>query len=203
MIKFKKYFPNKNFYLTANHVVYIPLFTFLFILIINDSFLKNENIASFFTFLIVINLVVIIVFVIICHFLQQKNHGSFIGHVEFYEDKVINDLQEIDINAIERIDFSIGPRYGQYRDGFRASDIRPRKSNGNANVFYITLKDKSTISGIFHLGASDDFFKQMRELLIVYHLKGKIPFLTLLEYLGIHDYQKIQVFKREIYSKKI
>jgi hypothetical protein len=201
--KFKIHIPNKRYYLTINHIIYVPLFALGTILTVNQKIIKNENIESVTVTLLCINILIFMVFLVMCHFMQQKNRGTNLTHIEFHEDKIVNYNNEISLLNIEQIDFYIGPRLGQYAYGFHKTDLTPRLSNGNSSCIWITMKDKTTISNFIHLDSSEDFFKKMRKYLITYHLKGLIPFLRLIELLDIYDYQEIQEFKKQIYLNPV
>jgi hypothetical protein len=170
--------------------------------LLNEEFWKNENLKALLIFLITLNLVVIVIFMVACHFIQQNNFGSLSNQIVFFNDRIICCGREITITQIERIDFRFGHYNKQYRS-FRASDIRPRLSNGNDNVIMLTLKNDELITYYFHLSNSEEFLSKMYDLLISYHLNGIVPFLKLIEYLNITDYQKIQEFKKIIYSNKV
>ncbi len=203
MEKFKIFVPNKNFRLTINHILYTPFLVFLSILLINDNSWKNQNIQDIFTFLTCLILIPIMYYFFACHFMTQKTYGILSDFIEFHIEKVEYEQNEIKLSEIEKIEFFIGASLGQYCYGSHRTDLRTRKSNGNNSAVWIHKKDKTIIFKIFHLSKKEDFYKKMREYLIVYHIEGKMSFLRLLEHLSIHDYNEIQKFKQEINSKKV
>ena len=69
-------------------------------------------------------------------------------------------------------------------------------SNGVDNTIKIYLTDKSKIEHNFQQKAENEI-RNERSLLINYCKKGKLHYLSLLEILGITEYEEIQRFKKE------
>lgn len=80
--------------------------------------------------------------------------------------------------------------------------VYPKISNGVYNSLKLKLNDNSEMKFYFQLNYENEFQKNMKELLISYHLQGKISFLALIQYIGISDsYEQIQDFKKELELK--
>ncbi|WP_299228912.1 hypothetical protein [uncultured Psychroserpens sp.] len=71
------------------------------------------------------------------------------------------------------------------------------KSNGTNNRIELNLKNGKKVISHFQVQNENDLLIN-KDILIGYHLKGKIPLLRLINILGIKDYDEIQLFKNNL-----
>ena len=71
------------------------------------------------------------------------------------------------------------------------------KSNGTDNRIELNFKNGKKVTSYFQVQNENDLLIN-KDILIEYHLKGKIPLLRLINILGIKDYEEIQLFKNKL-----
>ena len=128
---------------------------------------------------------------------KEKLNGNFTGYFIFSKEKIMAAKEEFDLNQIQKLEFHAFDFDGKKWVNPKSPD--PKVSNGEKNFATIRFKDGRVVKFLFQQAYENEFENKMREILIVYHLKDKISFLALIQYIGISDsYERIQEFKMEL-----
>lgn len=131
---------------------------------------------------------------------KEKLNGEFIGYIEFEKEKIIAKGQEFSLENLTRIEIYAEDYNGKKET--RGFSVMPKVSNGIGNFLRIKTTDGLSFEFSFQLNFEKEFERKMNDLLIHYHRQDKISFLALIQYIGISDdYERIQVFKKELYSE--
>ena len=129
------------------------------------------------------------------HFTDQKEIGEFSGEIVFLDNLIEVDNQKFKMNEIHKLDFlNASDIQGRHKISY---SFEPRLSHGLDNIFILRLKNDSEIRVNF-LQTEWQRLKKFEEILIIYHQRGILHWLTLLDILGIQDYKKIQEFKNQM-----
>jgi len=128
---------------------------------------------------------------------KEKLDGSFVGYIFFAPDTITAGEKVFHIETIVKIEIQSDDYDGRKWTNHRS--IEPKVSNGVGNLVRLKMKDGGVYQFNFQLNYENEFKKKMREILISYHLKDKISFLALIQYIDISDsYERIQEFKMEL-----
>lgn len=129
----------------------------------------------------------------------QPLHGDLDGVLYFGRDRImvnekvfiLEDLTKISFNILDykgrRVSSNGVELDGGYSQGVNNSLALYTKIASQPEVFYFQLQQKHDI-------------REISDLLISYHLAGKLHFLQLIDLLGITQYDRIQDFKKTIYA---
>jgi hypothetical protein len=140
--------------------------------------------------------VLFIVLMIKSLFSTQKLRGKFNGVLKMENDRISISSKEYLLEDIDNIDLYQADCIGhQIHVGTVALDND--KSNGTDNRIELNLKNGKKIISYFQVQKENDLLIN-KNILIDYHLKGKIPLLRLTNILGINDYEELKLFKRNL-----
>jgi hypothetical protein len=132
---------------------------------------------------------------------KEKLYGNYVGYLIFEPDRILASDHEYRIENLKKIEFSTSDYEGKKYTNYKSID--PKISHGVQNWVRLKTIDDSVFELNFQLRYEDEFEKKLRDILINYHLKGKISFLALIQYIGISDsYEDIQEFKKELEKLK-
>jgi hypothetical protein len=132
---------------------------------------------------------------------KERLNGDFTGHIEFEKDKIIVGDQVFNLGSLSKIEIYSEDYIGK-KEGTQFSVV-PKVSNGVGNYVRLKTKEGSVFQFNFQLNSENEFEKKMKDLLIQYHLKDKISFLALIQYICIsNNYGQIQQFKKELEEMK-
>jgi Ca2+/Na+ antiporter len=196
-VEFFQYVPSGKSRVGRDLVAFTILFFCLAFMWLNDGFL---NWAFIRWVLYAIIIVSIITYSYLCfHSLNEKEvlKGDFVGYLIFRPEKIFANREEFELEEIVKLEFYADDFDGKFTGSSRS--IEPKLSNGVNNRITVHLRNRAKKDFYFLQNYEGEFLKKMKELLIAYHLKDKISFLALIQYIGISDsYEEIQEFKKEL-----
>ena len=129
-------------------------------------------------------------------FFQQKNaYGDFNGKIELEKDSITIKESKYELNEINKITIHSNDHKGQYTPSPFA--FTRHLSNGLNNSLKLKLSNGNEVNCYF-LQTKGHRIKNFRDILINYHLKGKMSWFQLLNVLEIEDYDEIQSFKKKL-----
>lgn len=180
----------------------IPIDSLLLIILTGIVFLFSylEQTGNFdfgycLTFFLSIWLIYFISYLISRFFLYELEHGEYGGKLLLKESSISINKIEYDLEEIKNIKIHSTDIRGEFI-GYTYEFSR-KLSNGLKNNIIITLKNGKKID-IYFLQTEREKIKSSKKELINYYKKGKFSWLHLLDILEITDYDKIQIFKKEI-----
>jgi len=124
-------------------------------------------------------------------------NGYLCGKLILKKDEILIGEKEYGINSILEIKIKAEDYYGLF-NYILVDTPDPKLSIGVNNSFEIKFKDGSHEKVKFKQFYKDELVKKNREVLIHYHLMGKISFLALIQLFRIEDYDEIQKFKSSL-----
>jgi Ca2+/Na+ antiporter len=176
-------------------------FTILFVCLafmwLNDGFLYWAFLRWILYVIIIVSIIMYAYFSF--HSLNEKEvlKGDFVGYLIFTPEKISANKEEFELKELVKLEIYADDFDGKSTGATRS--IEPKLSNGVSNWITIHLKNGVKKHFYFLQNFEGEFQKKMKELLIDYHLKEKISFLALIQYIGISDnYERIQEFKKEL-----
>ena len=199
MYKFKIFTKVKKIYFTNNLIIYsilligfIPLWFRLYIL-------KNDDLSYFEEILLLVSVSSLIIGLIFKFFGLSKYKplkGIFNKDLVFENDKIMIGADIYLIADIKKIELNSEDYVGALRY-YNKSDFNGALSNGEKNILKLKLNNGDILE--FNFQQNDKYEMQnIREQLIIYHTKGKLHFLNLINTLKITDYDEIQTFKKTL-----
>lgn len=200
--QFKIFQKESKFYLSIDKIFWY-LYIILFIPpLIELMIFGEENISDYSTIsmFLSIGLMFLVPLLRIYKMNQYKRlDGKIDRFLTFDFEEITIDKSIIKLTDIKKIEASFFDYVGRKR-GVSFYDFDGDLSNGVDNFLTLHMNDGGSINTFFFQQSGNES-KKVKEQLIHYHLKGKIHFLHLIDLLGITDYDEIQEFKKEIYSK--
>ncbi|MDO3695946.1 hypothetical protein QVZ41_13930 [Wenyingzhuangia sp. chi5] len=184
----------KGFFIPNDSLFMIILsgILFLFVFLEQKGYLYFGN---WMTLFFAIWLLCFIVFMISRFFLYEIENGEYIGKLILKEESIlINDI-EYKLEEITSIKI-----YSSDIKGKRVNntfEFTRHLSNGLDNEITLKLNNGELVKTHF-LQTDENKIKFSEKYLINYHLKKKYSLLHLLEILEITDYDKIQIFKKNL-----
>jgi hypothetical protein len=133
------------------------------------------------------------------HSLNEKEvlKGDFVGYLIFTPENICANKEEFRLEEIDKLEIFADDFEGKSTEASRS--IEPKLSNGVNNRITVHLKNSAKKDFYFLQNYEGEFIKKMKELLIAYHIKDKLSFSALIQYIGItDDYGKVQEFKKEV-----
>ena len=189
----------KGFFLSIENQILIILTAVLFLLVFLERS-ENFDFGNFVTYIGVIWMLTLVGILISNFFSYERKKGKFKGKLELEENsirvnKVIYELEEISDILVNAFDYE-----GRFINA--TSQFTRHLSNGLDNEIIIKLKNGTEVKCHF-FQSKGHRIKNFRDMLISYHLNGKMSWLNLLNVLEIEKYKEIQEFKRTLKIKKI
>lgn len=182
--------------------LFIPVDSLLLIILTGIVFLfsyleqtGNFDFGYWLTFFLSIWLIYFIGYLISRFFLYELEHGEYDGKLLLKESSISINKIEYDLEEIKNIKIHSTDIRGRFI-GYTYEFSR-KLSNGLKNNIIITLKNGKIID-IYFLQTEREKIKSSKKELINYYKNGKFSWLHLLDILEIIDYDKIQIFKKEI-----
>ena len=123
-------------------------------------------------------------------------HGSLKGALKFSADQIFAGTVIYKMEQIKKIELHFDDYHGLIH-GSGKYGLNPMKSLGTGNSCVLTMLDGEVVRIFFQIYAKGEFNK-MRDLMIEYQKQNKIHFLKLIEYLGMNDYDEIQLLKKKV-----
>lgn len=196
-IKFP-YFVKKN-QTTIDRVLLVfgLLFFSLFVLWMNMEYFKVDFIELVFSLIEGLAIASYIFFIFYSMNEKEKLNGNYVGYLIFEPDRILAGDHEYPLENLKKVEFFTGDYEGKTWTSYRS--IEPKISHGVQNWVRLKTIDDSVFEFNFQLRYENEFEKKLRDILISYHLKGRISFLALIQHIGISDsYEDIQEFKKEL-----
>lgn len=184
----------KGLFISIENKVLIAFTAFLFFLVYLES-TENFDFGNLIIYIGIIYFLTLFGILASNLFLHQNKNGEFKGKLEFEENfikanEIVYPIDEIDKIIINANDFE-----GKYVN--TALQFSRHISNGLDNEIILKLKNGNKVKYNF-FQSKGQRINNFREILISYHLSGKISWLYLLEILEINDYDEIQKFKNTL-----
>jgi len=195
MTKSLSIFEHKKSFFISNESLILIFSTIILFLIAYLHQTPNFDFGNLITFFSVIWFLYLTGFMISTFFLHQHKNGKFKGKLKLENDTIFINGKEYQIAEIHNISIHSSDIKGQFI-GY-SFEFSRKLSNGLNNEIVLKFKNGKQIKCHF-LQTKRERIKNHKDCLINYHLKGKINWLHLLNILEIEDYDKIQVFKREL-----
>lgn len=200
--QFKIFHKESKFYLSTDKI-----FWYLFMILFTSPLIElmifgEENISDFssISMFLVVGLMFLIPILRLYKMNKCKRLGGIIdGILTFDFEEIKIDKLVVKLTDIKKIETSFHDYEGR-KLGYSFYDFDGDLSNGVDNCLILHKNDGSQINTFFFQQIGNES-KKIKKYLIHYHLQGKIHFLHLIDLLGITDYDEIQEFKKEIYSK--
>jgi len=194
--EFRIFIPEKKFLWTANKVIFSVLASLATIAIIFYEFEEHHPIGN-----IALELAMFIVMasfiVVIINFNRKKTlNGTLDGMLKLEHDRIIVGQEEVKLEELNSIDFHANDYIG-LRDTHSYIYYNPHISNGVNNFCVLKLKGGAEKKIWFQQEDKGELTKN-RDLLIGYHLKGKMSFLRLFRILGISKTKEVKAFKESL-----
>lgn len=202
MQKFSLFVESKKFYWSTNKIFYLSLFLCIGALYLKKNVLKMEEENMFDTIFKFLAIAIMLIGFINMFrgFTQIKPlRGKLDGYLVFDNNNVCIKDEIIPISEIRKIQISNNDYRGLLES--TKGNFGPALSNGTKNYVVIYLENGKTKKYWFELINSNDF-QNIRDILIEYHLLGKIDFWELAEVLGEKSSSEVKDFKEEILNKK-
>ena len=140
--------------------------------------------------------VLFIFFLIKSLFTTQKLNGKFNGVLKMENDRISISSKDYLLEEIDNIEIYQTDYIGN-RVHVSTVTLDNDKSNGTDNRIELNLKNGKKVISYFQVQNKNDLLIN-KDVLINYHLEGKIPLLRLMNILGIEGYDKIQLFKNNL-----
>jgi len=198
MLKFSLFKKSNKFYWSPETVIYGIVFMCLGVIFFKQNFLelKENFIDEFFIWVIISTLA----FGLIIKFYNLNKYEPLRGHFEGYlsfEEKSITIGNEVySIDEIRTIKISNDDYLGKQKN-ISSGNFGPVLSNGTENFITIFFSSGKSKRYQFELINSDDFQK-LREILIDYHIAGKIDYWELAQVLGEKNTSETLELTKEI-----
>ena len=202
MQKFSLFVESNKLYWSTNKIFYSSLFLCIGVLFIKKEVLKLEEESLFDTIFKFLGIATMIIGLICMFrgFTQIKPlRGKLDGYLIFNNENICIKDEIIPISEIKKIQISNNDYRGLL--GSVKGNFGPALSNGTNNSIVIYLERGQTKKYWFELINSNDF-QNIRNILIEYHLHGKIDFWELADVLGEKSTSEVRDFKEEILNKK-
>ncbi|MBJ2175445.1 hypothetical protein JBL43_14430 [Aureibaculum sp. A20] len=131
-------------------------------------------------------------------FRYERDIGEHFGKIVFWEDRVQLGSCTYKLSEIEKLAF---PTTYDVR-GIHTNltlEFSPSKSNGMDNVLILTLKNGKKLEYNF-LQTENYKLTYFKDIFVHYYKHEIISWIELIGILNVHDYRKIQEFKKEIHT---
>ena len=187
----------RGFYIPFDSLCLIVLTGIVFLL----AYLEKTGSFDFdywLTTLLIIWVLSFVTFLISRFFLYEIENGEYKGSLILKEDSILINEIEYDLNEITSIKIYSSDKKGEFVNS--VFEFSRHLSNGLNNEITIELKNGEVIKTHF-LQTEREKIKFSKNELISYYKKRKFSWLHLLDILEIADYEKIQVFKKELNNK--
>lgn len=184
----------KGFFISTESLILIILTGIAFFLAYLHG-TSNFDFGNFPIYIFIIWLLYFIGYMISNFFLHEHKNGEFKGEIELENDSILINKTKYELNQIDKIAIHSNDYEGQFVNG--AFEFSRHLSNGLNNELKLKLSNGSEINCHF-LQTKGQRIKNFREVLINYHLKGKMSWLHLLNVLELEDYDQIQILKKEL-----
>lgn len=192
--RFQIFVPKKGIRISRSIIIFGIAMTCLGVLTLNKWLFNVEGLENTLIFILLVLCALMVYFKISRQFETEKIHGELKGYIDFCEDEVIIDEVTYHLDQLSKIEINYGDYYSSYT---HSSGLEPALSSGTQNSVTLFLKNGEELEVLFQV-KQHDFLSNTRELLIGYHKQGKIPWLALIYYLRINDYNEIQAFKKSL-----
>ena len=123
-------------------------------------------------------------------------NGKLNGFITFEQKFIQADIEIFEIEKIKKIEISNKDYYKKLTSS-NGGNFNSMFSNGVDNTLKLYLISGKEIKYNFQQKNDNELIIE-KEKLINYTLNGKLPFLNLIEILGICKYEEIQEFKKQI-----
>jgi len=188
----------KGFFISTESLILILLTGIIFILgYLNST--PDFDFGNWFIYILIIWLLYFIGYMFSNFFLHEHKNGEFNGKIELEDDSIIINKSKYELNEINKIMIHSHDYEGQFVNG--TFEFARHISNGLNNEMKLKLSNGNEINCHF-LQTKGQRIKNFRDVLINYHLKGKMSWLHLLNILEMEDFDEIQIFKKELKERK-
>jgi len=188
----------KGFFISPENLVLIISTGLIFLLgYLNST--PQFDFGNLFNYILIVWLLYFIGYMVSNFFLHERKNGEFKGKIELQNDSIIINKSKYELNEINEISIHSNDYEGQFVNG--TFEFARHLSNGLNNELKLKLSKGKEINCHF-LQTKGQRIKNFRDVLINYHLKGKISWLHLLNVLEMDDYDEIQIFKAELKERK-
>jgi hypothetical protein len=176
MVKFRLFVKSEKNYWSTNKIIYSIIFSCLGILFFKEKFLQIDRNLFDTIFLLIAGLAFVSGLITkIKGFTEiEPLHGKLDGDLVFENDFIQAKDVVFTLEEIRNMQISNNDEYGKLVNTSKGN-FGPALSNGTRNYIVIFLESGKTRKFYFELLNLDDFQK-LREILIDYHLLGKIDF---------------------------
>lgn len=198
MQKFSLFIKSDKFYWSTNKIIYSTLFFCLAVILIKDKVFKiEENLFDKIFQYLMIGCFIIGLILKFKGFTEiEPLRGKLDGSIVFNKDSISVKDEIFQIDEVRKIQIS-NDDYNGRLNGTSKGNFGPALSNGTNNFIVIFFESGISKRYQFELINSDDFQK-IRNILIEYHLKGKMDFDEIANVLGEKSSEEIRDFKNEI-----
>lgn len=197
-IEFKLYKPNKRFRITPNLIIIFLILLLSSTIFLNEDFFGNAWKQKISATLFYSMFILGAYFQITKNFKRPPLNGDLSKKLIFTPSEIIIENQKFNLYEINEIVFY----HGDYFNNLEPKrDFNPKRSNGTSNYCQLKLMNGQEIKAYFQLMYDGEFLK-MKGLLTHYYTENRIPYLKLMAYLGLDNYEKIQAFKKTLPPQK-
>ncbi len=192
------FIPIKKAILKRWHFLFVAFICLLLLVLIENLNFELKNII-----IDVLRILTFIFFFIYLSFWvyslseKEKPTGFLSGQLIFKDYEIVIGNETYKLNEISKITI-ICEDYEDLYISALMNTPHPKYSAGVSNYFEIKLKNGESKRVKFKQNYENEIIKKNKEKLISYHKQGVIPFLTLIQLLGIEDYNEIQDFKKQL-----
>lgn len=197
MHKFSLFKKSTKFYWSTNRIIYLILFVASGLLLLkNEVFHFEKNIIDKILLFVLVSTIIGSLLTMFKGLTEVKPlRGTLDGDLIFDENFIQVKEEIFPIEQIRKIQISNEDYSGKFQSS--RGNFGPALSNGTNNFVIIFLESNKTRKFQYELLNSNDFQK-IRQILIGYHLKGKIDFWEVTHVLGEKSSAEIRDFTIEI-----
>ena len=195
-IEFKIFTRKEGFQLTVNSVVYPLLIVSYGITFLANKYSVENTMVNIAWVLWIVMMVAVVYFKLAQSLTRKSLRGKVDGRLIFRENEIIVNSQSYTLKRISEMEFSVSD-YDYKWEYQTKGDLNPGRSNGTDNFCKILLTDGQKVFINFQLMNEKGFLK-MRELLIHYHVNGKLSFSKVVECLGLDKSEEIEALRAGI-----
>lgn len=197
--EFRIFIPDNRFIWSANKIVYS---TFAICIAVAMGFYHFEDHHPVGNLLIEIAIIFLFagvaVSIVNYSFVRKTLEGRIGDTLKLESDRIVAGDVTYQLEDLLKIDFNAGDYLGR-RELPSRGDLNPQISNGVNNTCTIITKDNQK-KRIWFQQLEENQLQLNRDLLISYHLQGKLSFYRLFRILGIIKTKDVEAFKESLKS---
>lgn len=179
-------------------LIFLGIISFLFLIILEYFIFSGNELLNILIKSIGISFCVLMIYLMFSSLNEkEKLKGTLKGEIILNDQEVILGVEHFKLEEIKNISII----YDDYENKYEQHLIGtyyPNISSGVSNFFEIKLKNGYSKKVQFQQKYENEIVIKNKETLIFYHKQGVLSFLSLIQFLGIEDYDEIQKFKKSI-----